>query len=336
MPKREKNNWANQLVIIVHAVKMLSRSCGATNEELAEELGIDKRTVFRLKKTLDTMGIPVDELDGDNIKTHYKIPSGWSMSFPKISALGLTTPELLALYALRVNKSIFYGSEISQDIDSAFDKIGTVLSPATRGMLEKYSSIFISTPHASKDYSEFAELIEDISFSIIEQKTCAILYHAFCDDTVKKYNINPLHLFERDGGLYLLVVVTEYNEIRTLALERIKSFESTDKEFIYPDAFKPEEFLSSAFSLYFGDAIDVKVRFTAQQARFIRERIWAKEQTVTDEPDGSILFSMKTSGWWDIKHWVLSFGVEAELIEPVEMRDEIRQELAETLNKYAQ
>jgi len=41
---------------------------------------------------------------------------------------------------------------------------------------------------------------------------------------------------------------------------------------------------------------------------------------------------MKTSGWYDVKRWILSFGPEAELLEPEEMREEIKaaaQEMAE-------
>ncbi len=37
---------------------------------------------------------------------------------------------------------------------------------------------------------------------------CLVEYHSFSDDRVKKFKIDPLHFFERDGWLYLFVRTT--------------------------------------------------------------------------------------------------------------------------------
>ena len=52
MPKREKHQWAGQLVEVIKAIRLLSREGGASNEELEQELELGKRSVQRLKKTL--------------------------------------------------------------------------------------------------------------------------------------------------------------------------------------------------------------------------------------------------------------------------------------------
>jgi predicted DNA-binding transcriptional regulator YafY len=43
---------------------------------------------------------------------------------------------------------------------------------------------------------------------------------------------------------------------------------------------------------------------------------------------------MKTSGGYDIKKWVLSFGGDAELLEPQWLRDEIVEEMQRSLKPY--
>jgi len=43
---------------------------------------------------------------------------------------------------------------------------------------------------------------------------------------------------------------------------------------------------------------------------------------------------MTTSGGYDIKKWVLSFGGDAEILEPQWMRDEIIEEMELSLKKY--
>lgn len=43
---------------------------------------------------------------------------------------------------------------------------------------------------------------------------------------------------------------------------------------------------------------------------------------------------MKTSGWYDVKKWILSFGAEAELLEPEALRRDILGALSDTLLLY--
>ncbi len=76
------------------------------------------------------------------------------------------------------------------------------------------------------------------------------------------------------------------------------------------------------------DPIDVKSWFSGAQARYIKERTWSKSQRFKDnKKDGSTILTMTTSGRRDVKRWVMSYGAQARLIEPVDLRDEIAGEL---------
>ena len=44
---------------------------------------------------------------------------------------------------------------------------------------------------------------------------------------------------------------------------------------------------------------------------------------------------MKTSGWWDVKKWVLSFGAEARVLKPEKLRKEIIEEMKAGLARYS-
>jgi predicted DNA-binding transcriptional regulator YafY len=339
MAKREKDMWASQMADLLIAVRLMTRPQGASLEELQEELGVSRRTVFRLKATLEQLiNAPLDEVD--NLlqkKKRYIFPKGFTLNLPMTSLSGLTTPELMALYAMRVGSGLFRNSDIGNDIDSAFEKIGKALSPATKDLLERYSSLFVSVPKNPKEYSAHAESMEELSLAILERKTCWIRYTSFSGEEIreKSFEINPLHFFERDGGLYVFVVVPYYNHIRLLAVERIKSVERTDRSFPWPDDFNPEELLKKAFGVYWDDPLTARIRFSPSQARYIRERSWAENQSIEEQDDGSIVLTLETSGRWDVKKWVLSFGAEAELLEPVEMRQEIGRELMRTLESYS-
>jgi len=65
MPKIDRNIWGPKMVQLVNTVRLLSRSNGASNNELVEELGISKRTIYRIKETLEVLiGGPLDEISG--------------------------------------------------------------------------------------------------------------------------------------------------------------------------------------------------------------------------------------------------------------------------------
>jgi predicted DNA-binding transcriptional regulator YafY len=92
--------------------------------------------------------------------------------------------------------------------------------------------------------------------------------------------------------------------------------------------------LQQAFGMVYDDPLEVTIWFSGDQARYIRERQWAKEQEITTRKDGSIELWMKTSGWYDVKKWILSFGADAELLNPEELRQEIRIESRLVAEKY--
>lgn len=173
-----------------------------------------------------------------------------------------------------------------------------------------------------------------MSEALLSQRVCLVEYHSFSDDEIKTFRIEPLRFFERDGGVYLFVRVPRFNDIRVLAAERLKSVEVTEESFVYPKDFHPEELLRNSFGMVYDEPLEVKIWFAADQARYIKERQWAAEQKITRRKDGSIVLWLKTSGWYDVKRWILSFGADAELLEPKDKRAEIAEELAMSTSRY--
>jgi predicted DNA-binding transcriptional regulator YafY len=325
--------WARHLVKVLKAVEILSRSGGATMDELREGLEVDRRTAYRIRETLEELNFPIYEdnsaFDG---KKRFRFADTYLKKLPNLSVpeLNLTLSELIALYFIRSNRHMFKGTDIERNIDSAFAKLNAFVPDGMSERLDKVKTLFVASSKFNKDYSEKEDIIEKLTDAIFRQRTCRVDYHSFKDDRCKKFLIDPLRFFERDGGLYLFVRATAYNHIRTLAVERINQLTLTEETFVQPDYFDADAMLEEAFSMVYDEPIEVEIKFSAEVAKYIRERRWAKEQKITDLPDGSIILEMKTSGWFDVQKWLLSFGVDAELIRPVEMRAE----LAEIARSY--
>ncbi|MBM4388577.1 MAG: WYL domain-containing protein, partial [Deltaproteobacteria bacterium] len=70
-----------------------------------------------------------------------------------------------------------------------------------------------------------------------------------------------------------------------------------------------------------------RIRFTPDQAPYIREREWHHTQRIEDEEDGGLVLSFKTNNLYETKRWVLSWGADAEVMEPEELKGAVRREV---------
>ena len=326
------------LIKLVKTIDLLANPQGVTIDELAEKLEVDRRSVYRIINLVAELGFPIyDEAGSFDRRKRWKLLDSYLKKLPNMSIpdVRLTLSEILALYMLKGEAGIFRGSEIETFLQGAYEKLGMFVPKETFGKIDKIKALFISPAKKIKDYAGKEKIIDVLTHALLEKKTCRIEYHSFSDDQVKFFKIDPLHFFHHGGGLYLFVNATTFGNIRILALERIKKVTPTASSFEYPSRFDPLEYLESAFDITLADPIKVRIWFSADQARYIKERNWSRTQRIEDRLDGSIILSMTTSGRRDIKKWLLSYGTEARLLEPAELRKEIASELKSALSLYA-
>lgn len=329
--------WARHLVKILKAVEILARPGGATMDELREGLDVDRRTAYRLRDTLEELNFPIFEdtssLDG---RKRFRFDDSYLKKLPNlhIPDLNLSLAEVIALYFIRGNTRMYKGTDIEQNIEAAFAKLDAFMPDRMAEQVDKVKTLFTVSTKFTKDYSDKQNIIDTLTDAVFRRLTCTVQYHSFHDDQTKQFRIDPLSFFERDGGLYLFTRTTDYGHIRVLAVERIIGLDLSTEIFSPPDQFDPEALLEKAFGIVYGDPFELKLGVTAETARYVKERRWATDQTITEQPDGSIIFFIKTSGWFEVKRWILSFGSQVEVLEPQEMRNAVRLELAEAVAKY--
>ncbi len=329
--------WARHLVKILKAVEILARPGGATLDELREGLDVDRRTAYRLKDTLEELNFPIIEdissLDG---KKRFRFMDRYLKKLPNlhIPDLNLSLAEVIALYFIRGNARIYKGTDIERNIEGAFSKLDAFMPDRMAEQVDMIKTLFITSSSFSKDYSDKQEIIDTITDAIFRRQTCTVHYHSFSDDQTKKFRIDPLHFFERDGGLYMFVRTSDYGHIRTLAVERVIQLDLTPETFVPPDDFDPERRLKGAFGIVYDDPVELRLAFIANTAKYVKERCWATDQVIIEQPDGTVILEMKTSGWFEVKKWILSFGSRVEVLEPQKMREEVRQELMDAAKVY--
>jgi predicted DNA-binding transcriptional regulator YafY len=122
--------------------------------------------------------------------------------------------------------------------------------------------------------------------------------------------------------------------VRIFAIDRIKEMEITDEPFEIPESFDLDGFMKSSFGVFHGDPVRVKIRFSADIAGYIAEKIWHETQNIEYQQDGSILFTAEVAGTDEIKFWILNWGSKAVVLEPQSLKDEISSEVTAMLKRY--
>jgi predicted DNA-binding transcriptional regulator YafY len=318
----------NNVVTLLRAVDILARPGGAGVRELGEKLGLSRRSVYRLRETLEDLNFPLTEVDSPDREKRWGLEERYLRRLPNIAfpEVALSGREAALLQLLLAKDKLWSDTEIGPVLNSVRAKLSGFLPPdvpKSRGD----SSVIISGIDPRKDYRGKERIIEDILRAVRERKVCPVRYHSFSAGTVKTYPVHPLSLLEHRGGLYLIALVPRYGDIRILAVERIETLELTRETFTMPKDYNPGKLLDGALDLNLGDPVPVRLRVSAGQAPYIRERRWAADQAIEESSDGSVVLSFTASGAWDLKRWVLSMGAEARLLEPEWLAEEIRGEI---------
>lgn len=328
--------WSG-VVKLIRAVELIGRPQGASIKDLQEHLEMDRVSVHRFLKTMeDELNFPIyNDTDSSNSSVRKKFNEHFIVKLPNISVPSLTFSDLIALLLVKNSTAIFKGSEIGKEVDNVFDKLKAFLPSGMAKTLARVQDIFLAADNFVKDYSGKEQIIDSLVKGILQQKICLVKYHSFSDDTSKRFRIDPLHFFARDGGLYLIGNVTKYANVRFFAVERFSSVEITDENYRYPENFDPKELLETSFNFVSDDPVLAKIWFSERQAKYIKERKWSKDQTIMEQPDGSIILALHTSGQWDIIKWVTTFGPEAEILGPPKLRKDFIDNLKLTFERYA-
>jgi predicted DNA-binding transcriptional regulator YafY len=306
-----------------------SRKRGLTVAELASELNVPPRTVYRDLEAVQEAGFPLyTEREGRS--SYWRLVDGFKSSLP----LPFTVTELMALHMSRDILRVFDGTVFQESIESLFDKVKTSLPPETIRYLERISQRVTVGFGPAKDREAVREIISQVSEATGKRKRVEISYKAASTGKETTRKIDPYQVWAMNGGFYLIGLCHLRNSVRTFALERVKNLSVLDESFHFPENFSLEEYLETAFRVMRGDPKVVKVWFSPGAARVVRERIWHPTQELREQEDGSLVITLEVPINYEIISWILGFGSAAEVLQPVSLKKRIVEELEASLGRY--
>ena len=87
-------------------------------------------------------------------------------------------------------------------------------------------------------------------------------------------------------------------------------------------------------NLPYGDSVDLVIRLYGRAADHLYETPINDSQTLNEVAPDTTELRVKVNNTEELKWWILGFGANVEVIQPVKLRDEISQELQLAATRY--
>jgi predicted DNA-binding transcriptional regulator YafY len=306
-----------------------TRGLGATIDELASLCSVTTRTIRRDLQALEEAGFPLyDDRTQDDGRTRWRI-NGQAM---KGLAAGLTLAELCALHFSRTLVEALAGTPFREDVERAFEKLGSALTPHLRQFLDQLPRVIATKPDPLRAPAEQPVVARALEASL-HQRQATIVYHSRSSERIKTYLVHPYRLAYAQGGLYLLAYVPEYGEVRTFAVERIQDISLLEERFT-PIEELPDTAFPHSLGVHSGPPERVEIDFQPGVSDYIGARQWHASQRAAPAPDGGVRLTLDVCIDRALHGWILSFGPFARVVSPERLARDIARQIEEARAQY--
>jgi predicted DNA-binding transcriptional regulator YafY len=237
-----------------------------------------------------------------------------------LPAVLLVEGELLAMLLAEQVSRHYLGTPLEQPLRAAIEKLSRYLPEGVAVNPEALGQAFHFTGGSSLEVPW--TLMTDAVRAIRERRVLRIEYYTAARNEVNEREIEP-HFLQNVRGDWLLVAWDRLRDAdRMFMLARVREHAFTGERFERREALQPGRYNADVFLIEHGaSTYPVAIRFSAHQARWIRERRWHQSQRLEEQPDGSLILHLEVSGEGDLLRWVLGYGEHAEVLAPDWLRD---------------
>lgn len=309
---------------------------GLTIYELARELDVTPRSLRRylveVKRELDLVSTT-------------SRPGGarlWRLAPGEVPRrVEVRRTQAYALLAARRLFEPMRGSTLYEEIGLAAERLLGVARRPGRGPNAGVSDArleerFLYLPFAPKDYAAHTEELDDLFQAVADLRPLRCRYQRSKESREEKIIIHPYAMVLYKDAIYCVGLHVGRGEIRTFLLDRMRDTECAATErFELPDDFSVDDYFQGQFGIFRGgEPRRVIIDFDARVTEFIRTRRVHPSQELTPLPGGGVRLTMSIGDLTEVATWILGFGETAQVIEPPDLVERVKNELKGALARY--
>lgn len=184
--------------------------------------------------------------------------------------------------------------------------------------------------------SRYGDLVEVVE-ALLANKRIRFDYEHF-DGHTDQISTRPLTLAIHDHQFYVICwneTEPRYYPYRFARMANVK----LGAGFHYPQSseYNPPVIFRDAFGIFIaqsGSPELIRLRLDKKWQRYAGVHRWHESQQVSNNEDGSVEVRLTVRVCPELKRWVLWFGSEAEVLEPIDLRQWVAAELAKASGVY--
>lgn len=267
-----------------------------TANELSEKFEVSVRTIYRDIDVISSAGIPIYATQGKG--GGIEIADDFVL---KKSLLSEKEQEqiLVALKGLEgINKQ--YENELLTKL-SAFFKI------------KNTNWIEVDFTNWQRG-NEYDELFNDIKLAIINKNIIRFTYFSSNEKETSR-EVKPIRLLFKGWDWYVYTFCLLRNEFRYFKLSRIRDLKILDENF--EDSYEDVVLIKE---MEYKDTVRVKLKFD----RKVAFRVYDEMGDIKEDEEGNLYAEIELPNDYNLYNYIFSFGESVEVLEPIEIRNNIR------------
>lgn len=300
-----------QIDRLIQIVFLLLSHENITAKQLAEELCVSTRTIYRDINILSVAGIPIISQKGYG--GGLSLLQGFSLD----KSYFTQEEQGNIVHALQILKSSNY-----PDADKLLNKVAGLFSHSLQSEWLEIDFSYWGSPEKERNN------ITALERAIINKYVITFTYFN-TELTVTNQAVEPLKLVFKSHAWYLIAYSRRKNDIRTYKMSRIRELQITNqlfdrelpKDFSLTPAYR-EESNTPLFKLHFSEKIAYKV-YDEFQERYIKK---------LEDGTLEVTFRYQLTDWTFL--YLLSFGEYVKIIEPAEARNILKEKARKILSMY--
>ncbi len=321
-----------------NVLRMIPRGGKITASEIHAKLRasgyeVSKRTVER---DLSALSVAF-AIESDERNTPYGWR--WKGDMPPLDFRGLTTPEALAFRLLDEHSRHLLPSGYRQELEPYFKAARQRLESEAgeKGAAAWTRAVRVVEPNQPL----LAPLIDEavraaISDALMLSRQLEVVYQALDRQPSTAKALSPLGLVGVGGIMYLVVVFDGFDDVRTLALHRIRQAKLLPEPAAKPEGFDLDGAIADGLFGFgeLGRRIQIRLLFREHAGTHLLESPLSEDQIATPVSPGEVVIEASVPLTRRLRWWLSNFGPDVEVLGPPELRDEMAERLRKAAQRY--
>lgn len=319
----------NQLLDQVERLLRMS-NMPLSKAEIARRCDVNRSTISRLEQSLLERGVAL----------RYDEEGRWYIDRNAyVTNIKLQRNEALTVY-LACRLLARYSDKPNQHVVVTLEKLAVALSAMSRPLGDHINTTTQALrARLPSTISQHQQTLEILGQAWVEGRVVDMQYRPLRAQRPFRHRFAPYFLEPSAIGFatYAIGYSDPPGKLRTRKLERIESVVLTNETFGVPAEFDAVKLLEGAWGIWFDEEDQPKpvtLRFSKIVERRVRESRWHPSERIEPQVDGTLLWHGDIDAVEEFIPWVRSWGVDCEVIEPVELRQQMAGEVYRQAQQY--